>query len=80
MKTIKEIKQSTMFEVHVTSIAEKLVFEMRDPLANKKPDQKVVPVYIFTSRRAKQHYWNMCQKFPDNWRLENKGGQYASSL
>ena len=70
MRTIKEVTQFSMLEIYVTSIAEKLVFEVKDPYANKKPEEKVVPVYIFTSRKAKQHYWNMFQKLPDNWRFE----------
>lgn len=70
MKTIREIKQSSMFEIYVTSMGDKLLFECPDPLANKKPDQKVVPVYIFMSRKAKQHYWNFFQNFPNNWRLK----------
>jgi len=69
MKTIKEIKQSSMFEVYVTSLGDKLVFECQDPLANKKPDQKVIPVYIFMSKGVKQHYWNFFQKYPENWRF-----------
>lgn len=70
VRTIREIKQFSMLKIYVTSIGDKLILECYDPWVNKKPKQKVVPVYIFTSRGAKQHYWNMFQKFPDNWRFE----------
>lgn len=70
MITIKEVMQCSMLEIYVTSIDEKIMFECRDPYTNKKPGQKIVPVYIFTSRGAKQHYWNFFQKLPDNWRFE----------
>jgi hypothetical protein len=71
MRTIREIKQHEMLEIFVTSIAEKLIFELKSPYVNKKPDQKVVPVFIFMSRKAKVHYWNMFQEYPENWRLRN---------
>ena len=62
--------EESMIKMYVTSIGDKLKFECYDPWVNKKPKQKVEVIYIFTSKEAKQHYWNFFQKFPENWRFE----------